>query len=150
MLPARSAGPFATAFACIVAAAEARAGDQPQWGQRGTRNMVSDETGLPETGAPSLALLAAVAAEDVAVAPVVEEPAAPAAPAGAAVPTGEPIGIAEMQELLNARGYGPLSVDGKMGPATREALKRFSAEAGFGADAGMTPAVLNALAGRQG
>ena len=30
----------------------AAAGDQPQWGQRHTRNMVSDETGLPESFDP--------------------------------------------------------------------------------------------------
>ncbi len=116
------------------------------------------ESGLPETGAPSLALLAAVAAggldaavaeasageaESFAVEEVVIAP-------DAAARAGEPIGISEVQRLLNERGYGPLSVDGKMGPATRQALGRFSADAGFGADAGMTPAVLDTLAGRRG
>ncbi len=38
------------AFTCICASAVA--GDQPQWGQRHTRNMVSDETGLPESFDP--------------------------------------------------------------------------------------------------
>lgn len=114
------------------------------------------DSGLPETGAPSLALLAVVAADDFDIVPagaeevdevpvMVREVAPAPGPA-----SNEPIGISEMQQLLNERGYGPLSVDGKMGPATREALKRFSAEAGFGAEAGMTPAVLDALAGRQG
>lgn len=112
-------------------------------------------TGLPETGEPSLALLAAVAAERVDVAPAGEEDTATAAEPAVPVATAHPaaaqhIDVADMQRLLNARGYGPLSIDGKMGPNTREALKRFSVDAGFGADAGMTPAVLKALAAGRG
>ncbi|MCY3018640.1 MAG: PQQ-binding-like beta-propeller repeat protein [Planctomycetota bacterium] len=39
-------------LACFLVAAAAAAGDQPQWGQRFTRNMVSDEKGLPDTFDP--------------------------------------------------------------------------------------------------
>ncbi|MFO7904974.1 MAG: PQQ-binding-like beta-propeller repeat protein [Pirellulaceae bacterium] len=35
-------------FASVAAVTNARSGDRPQWGARHTRNMVSDETGLPE------------------------------------------------------------------------------------------------------
>ncbi len=36
-----------------LGASHAPAGDRPQWGQRHTRNMVSDETGLPESFDPA-------------------------------------------------------------------------------------------------
>ena len=49
-LPALLAGSMLFALA---AAAPAAAADQPQWGQRWSRNMVSDETGLPETFDPA-------------------------------------------------------------------------------------------------
>jgi hypothetical protein len=38
--------------AALGGAAAARGADQPQWGQRNTRNMVSAETGLPDTADP--------------------------------------------------------------------------------------------------
>ena len=42
------------ALFCVVAlAATAAAGDQPQWGERFSRNMVSDEKGLPESFDPA-------------------------------------------------------------------------------------------------
>ncbi|MFW6169086.1 MAG: PQQ-binding-like beta-propeller repeat protein [Planctomycetota bacterium] len=37
----------------VVADSEASSGDQPQWGARHTRNMVSDEEGLPESFDPA-------------------------------------------------------------------------------------------------
>ena len=40
----------------IIACQTGWAGDQPQWGQPGTRNMVSDETGLPDTFDPDTGL----------------------------------------------------------------------------------------------
>ena len=43
----RARRPSALAAALLAAAGAALAADQPQWGERGTRNMVSDETGLP-------------------------------------------------------------------------------------------------------
>jgi peptidoglycan hydrolase-like protein with peptidoglycan-binding domain len=126
---------------------------------RGAIRAFERATGLPETGEPSLALLAAVAAEGAGIAPpddiesviaVPTTPVATTAPPTATATASQALGIADVQRLLNTRGYGPLSVDGKLGPATREALKRFSVDAGFGAEAGMTPAVLKALAGGAG
>ncbi len=38
---------------CTLIAADARAADRPQWGQAFSRNMVSDEKGLPETFDPA-------------------------------------------------------------------------------------------------
>ena len=45
---------LALAFLCALLAGPAvvRAADQPQWGQRYSRNMVSDETGLPDSFDP--------------------------------------------------------------------------------------------------
>ena len=39
-------------FLILAAAWAARASDQAQWGQRCTRNMISDETGLPDSFDP--------------------------------------------------------------------------------------------------
>ena len=36
-------------FAALLAATVLHAADQPQWGEKDTRNMVSDERGLPDT-----------------------------------------------------------------------------------------------------
>ncbi|WMS41684.1 peptidoglycan-binding domain-containing protein [Acuticoccus sp. MNP-M23] len=52
---------------------------------------------------------------------------------------------AEIQAALNRVGYGPLTVDGVMGPNTQSALARFAESQGM-AGSGMTPAVLTALA----
>ena len=41
------------AASATAAGAPPPASDQPQWGQRFTRNMVSDETGLPDTFDPA-------------------------------------------------------------------------------------------------
>lgn len=51
----------------------------------------------------------------------------------------------DIQAALNRVGYGPLTVDGVMGPNTQSALARFAESQGM-AGAGMTPAVLTALA----
>ena len=52
--PERRTRPFASALLFTVAAAATTgAGDQPQWGQRYSRNVVSDETGLPESFDPA-------------------------------------------------------------------------------------------------
>jgi hypothetical protein len=40
-------------FCGLVTVSTVLADDQPQWGQRYSRNMVSDETGLPETFDPA-------------------------------------------------------------------------------------------------
>ena len=46
----RTAG--AILLGCFLAAAPGRAGDRPQWGEVGSRNMVSDEKGLPDSFDP--------------------------------------------------------------------------------------------------
>ncbi len=43
----------AAAMICTTIATGSLAGDRPQWGQRFSRNMVSDETGLPESFDPT-------------------------------------------------------------------------------------------------
>lgn len=40
------------ALAVVLAAGSAAGADRPQWGRRGSRNMVSDETNLPASSAP--------------------------------------------------------------------------------------------------
>ncbi|MEO1102141.1 MAG: peptidoglycan-binding domain-containing protein [Pseudomonadota bacterium] len=112
------------------------------------------ERELPVTGEPNLGLLAAVsdampapepalapaALEEVIVAAVAEPTATEQAVAGpAAVST-----VAEIQAALNTAGYGPLEVDGVMGPRTRGALDQFALSRGLEGQ-GMTPAVLRAL-----
>jgi len=49
MNPVKAVSVLLIALAVVRAV---RAGDQPQWGQRHTRNMISDETGLPDSFDP--------------------------------------------------------------------------------------------------
>lgn len=70
---------------------------------------------MPVTGEPNLALLSALSAANT---DAVRAPQ----------PT---LSIVEVQRRLNAKGYGPLDEDGKMGPQTRGAMDRFAAEAGL-------------------
>ncbi|MGV3774161.1 MAG: PQQ-binding-like beta-propeller repeat protein [Verrucomicrobiales bacterium] len=44
---------LAVVFVCLVLSLSAKAADQPQWGQKHTRNMVSAETNLPSTFDPT-------------------------------------------------------------------------------------------------
>lgn len=74
------------------------------------------ERGLPVTGQPSLGLVAALRTEGDA---VVETESASAA-------SYPPVDIRGLQEILNAEGFGPLEVDGVIGPRTRAALARFA------------------------
>lgn len=70
------------------------------------------EAGLAVTAEPSVALLAAVAT-------------------AAAEPEPRPVlPVIELQRRLNARGFGPLAEDGKMGPRTQAALDAFAATLG--------------------
>ncbi|WP_157961778.1 peptidoglycan-binding domain-containing protein [Acuticoccus kandeliae] len=97
------------------------------------------DRGLPETGEPNVAIVAEVSnapARPVAAAPVRVAPHESAA---------AQMDIVQVQTLLNQKGFGPVSVDGKMGPQTRAALSRFSATRGLSSQ-GMTPEVLRALA----
>jgi outer membrane protein assembly factor BamB len=48
MLPTRTVLPGAALLVVILAPLTGFAADQPQWGQRDSRNMVSNETGLPD------------------------------------------------------------------------------------------------------
>ena len=43
----------------------------------------------------------------------------------------------ELQERLTALGYKPGPIDGKLGPRTRDALKRFQHDAGLIANGGL-------------
>lgn len=52
---------------------------------------------------------------------------------------------AELQELLNALGYSTDGVDGKIGPNTRAALRRWQLDSGFPADGYATLEQLNML-----
>lgn len=66
-------------------------------------------------------------------APVAAAPAAPAAASATATPSGmvppADIGVSarvmEVQKALARLGYGPISIDGRTGEATREAIERF-------------------------
>jgi len=88
--------------------------------------------GLPETGEPSVALLAAVSDET------------RAAPRPDPAPR---LSVAQIQRLLNEQGFGPLEEDGLMGPRTREALERFARAEGLDPSAPGSPAIMRALAG---
>ena len=55
--------------------------------------------------------------------------------------------IATLQRLLAQRGFDPGPVDGKAGPATRSALRRFQASVGLPSDGHPTPALLDRLRG---
>lgn len=74
--------------------------------------------GLTVTGRPSVALLTALRKEQ----PTSGHP-------GSAGRTLDGIDVAALQGLLNENGYGPLEVDGVLGPRTREALSRFAGTA---------------------
>lgn len=107
--------------------------------------------GIPVTGAPSVALLAAIATdtqapEPTALADVRPVDATPAPePRTVSAVREQVVSVEDIQGALNTHGYGPLSVDGVMGPMTRAALDRFAADKGM-AGQGMTPQVLQALA----
>ncbi|MEM8854221.1 MAG: peptidoglycan-binding domain-containing protein [Pseudomonadota bacterium] len=102
------------------------------------------ENGLEVTGEPGLALLAALPPEG-----AVRTVGAAARPSPATPATAQPatvnLDVAEIQRLLNARGFGPLEVDGKMGPMTRSAIGRFSVARGL-SGSGITPEFMRALA----
>src|SRR4051812_3270927 len=48
-----AAAAFALLAGCLVIAAPAVAADQPQWGRAWSRNMTSDEKGLPDSFDPA-------------------------------------------------------------------------------------------------
>ncbi|MEM6763014.1 MAG: peptidoglycan-binding domain-containing protein [Pseudomonadota bacterium] len=98
--------------------------------------------GLELTGEPSLTLVAAIG-EVVEASRVVEaEPSPPPEAVAAVTPVST---VPEIQAALNRHGYGPLSVDGVMGPQTQSAIGRFADGRGL-QGRGITPALLRALA----
>ena len=78
---------------------------------RAIRAFERDER-LPETGKPSETLLRLLRA-----------PKAPAAPA--------PQVVTSVQRVLASLGYGPLRVNGALGPETRQAIERFELDRGL-------------------
>lgn len=99
--------------------------------------------GLDETGRPSVALLSAAPQVPDAVVPtaarVIEEDYEGQT---VAVPL---LDVASVQKILNQKGFGPLTEDGRMGPKTRAALDAFSQSKGFEAGEGLSRRVLAAL-----
>lgn len=57
--------------------------------------------------------------------------------------------VGEVQKLLNSRGFGPLEVDGILGPRTSAALKAFYAALGMSWDGQVTSDTLKLLASKQ-
>ncbi len=53
--------------------------------------------------------------------------------------------VREAQLLLNQLGYGPVSVDGEMGPATSQAIAQFQRAVGLNHNGRLTPATLDRL-----
>lgn len=113
---------------------------------------------LTPSGEPSVALLAALTeatgvGENPVSDPLGEEVAAltldPEPRPATATPAKVPGSVAEIQRLLNVRGFGPLTIDGEMGKRTRQALNAFAARAGMGERDGLSPEVLKALAAGQ-
>ena len=102
------------------------------------------DAGLDVTGEPSLTLLTAVSEPIETGTTVDPEPERLTAAPPATTPQ-RVTNVAEIQAALNSHGYGPLTVDGVMGPRTQEALAHFAASRGI-PDNGVTPGVLRALA----
>lgn len=65
--------------------------------------------------------------------------------APAAAGTSDPL-VANAQASLNRYGYGPLAVDGILGPKTTEALNQWHASRGMTWDGKVTPALVEQLA----
>ena len=78
---------------------------------------------------------------------VTPPPPEPSATAGASQPAQAdiPIDLRMAQTLLNKRGYKTGPVDGKMGPRTRQALRRFQMDHGLTATGKLDRDTMNAL-----
>ncbi len=109
--------------------------------------------GLSVTGKPTVGVLAALGDGSEMDANSGEDQIAALTGGSETIPITEPDMVevapvttaADIQAALNRVGYGPLTVDGVMGPNTQSALARFAESQGM-AGKGMTPAVLTALA----
>ena len=93
--------------------------------------------GLEVTGEPGVGLLVAIGGA----APAEGAASGPEPDAAGPALLNQVNDVRGLQALLNARGYGPLEVDGVVGPMTRAALARLVADEGL-AD-GTTRAVLD-------
>lgn len=93
-------------------------------------------SGLEETGRPSLPLLAALAAAETGGRPLA---------VGSAPADDRALRVRAVQAALERRGFGPLAVDGIMGPATAAAIRAFERRAGLPETGTVTPALLRAL-----
>jgi len=107
------------------------------------------ERGLVVTGEPGLALLGAPVTDDAprgraAAADAGARAEGIASDSGTLAPV-PAIDVSQIQSRLNEAGFGPLAVDGVMGPRTLDALDRFARARGIDGR-GLTPAVLRALA----
>jgi peptidoglycan hydrolase-like protein with peptidoglycan-binding domain len=60
----------------------------------------------------------------------------------------EPVTLGDIQQLLADFGYDPGSLDGVMGPQTREAIRRFQQDQGLRADGRLDGATFDALVAR--
>ena len=79
---------------------------------------------------------------------VTPPPPEPSATAGASQPTQAdmPIDLQMAQLLLNKRGYKAGPIDGKLGPRTRQALRRFQRDHGLTATGKLDRDTMDALA----
>lgn len=111
------------------------------------------ENGLPVSGEPSVALLAAFGELQAAAAQQEQETVEVASFTEVSEEVAAPVpqrpktisSVTEIQAALNKVGFGPLTVDGVMGPRTLAALDQFAASRQLAAK-GVTPAVLRVLA----
>ncbi|MEM8552398.1 MAG: peptidoglycan-binding domain-containing protein [Pseudomonadota bacterium] len=111
--------------------------------------------GMRLSGEPTLGLLASLSGDGGGEAQQTAVSPAGALEDEARAVTAEPVQVVaaplpvvsahDIQRALNTHGYGPLSVDGVMGPKSRAALSQFAKDNGL-PEQGMTPQVLEALA----
>jgi peptidoglycan hydrolase-like protein with peptidoglycan-binding domain len=103
----------------------------------------NDASKPPQTPAQAIDESAQKAAQD-----VTPSPAESAATAGASQPAQAdmPIDLRTAQMLLNKHGYKAGRADGKMGPRTRRALRRFQMDHGLTATGKLDRDTMNALA----
>jgi peptidoglycan hydrolase-like protein with peptidoglycan-binding domain len=85
-----------------------------------------------------------------AVGPAQPAPAAQAAPAPAAGGQLTPTQLEQVQRVLAQQGFGPLAIDGVLGDATRNAIRRFEKSRGMAERGEITPQFLKALSAMSG
>lgn len=106
--------------------------------------------GLPQTGEASEKTLASLLtapmrkAESAKPAPAPAKPQ-PAAPASTGSTSPEGARLMAAQKALARIGYGPMTIDGKMGLETRNAIRSFEKDRGMAETGELSPQVLRAL-----